>query len=163
MQTFWRIFRDIQKYWCIFIHTHEREACNYFYFVYFFTYFFHEKFIEVPSVHEISPALKTYGCAPAFRHYSFSKTLHLKCLAVLWIHLCVDNCSGICTIPLLLYTTSETFRISDIFWTLFIQIYSDISKNIQHYSGIFTPTKALLRQIQVYSDIFIALIYLHPL
>ena len=30
---------------------------------------------------------KISGCALAFRHYSFCKTLHLKCLTVLWISL----------------------------------------------------------------------------
>ena len=43
---------------------------------------------------------KVSGCAPAFRHYSFCKMIHLKCLTVFWIRLCIDNCSVICTMTL---------------------------------------------------------------
>ena len=38
---------------------------------------------------------KISGCARALQHYCFCKTLHLKCLAVFWICLYLDDCSVI--------------------------------------------------------------------
>ena len=43
----------------------------------FFSCVFDEIFFEVAQFHETSLALKNFGCAPALRHYSFWKTLHL--------------------------------------------------------------------------------------
>ena len=73
--------------------------------------------------------LKTTDCAPALWNYSFCKTLHLKCLAALWIRLCHDNCSVICTV--ISFVQHQTH--SGIFRTLFIQVYSGIMKHIYHY------------------------------
>ena len=43
---------------------------------------------------------KVPDCAPALRHYSFGKTLNLKCLTVFQIGLCLSNCSVIFTVTL---------------------------------------------------------------
>ena len=40
------------------------------------------------------------GWAPALRYYLFCKKLHLKCLSVFWMRVCLDNCSVICTVTL---------------------------------------------------------------
>ena len=82
-------------------------------------------------------------CAPALRHYSFCKTLHLKSLIVFWIRLCsLSPYSG-----LMLCTPSDTFR---------ILAHSELClfRYVQAYSSIFTHTEALLRRAQSYSGIF---------
>ena len=79
------------------------------------------------------PALKTSGCTPAFRYYSFCKMLHIKYLTVFWIRLYLDKCSVICTVTLsyiLHQTHSEFWHIQS---SIYSGIYSDISKDIQHY------------------------------
>ena len=43
---------------------------------------------------------KISGCTSPLMHYSFCKTLRLKCLTVFWISLCLDNCSLICTVTI---------------------------------------------------------------
>ena len=73
------------------------------------------------------------------RHYSTSKTLHLKCLTVFWIHLCLNNCSVICTV-ILCYVLHQ--KHSE-FWHIQNSAFSDI----------FTHNEALLSHIQVYSCI----------
>ena len=75
---------------------------------------------------------------PAPRHCSFCKMLHLKCLTVFWIHLCLDNCSIFCTVTLcyvLHQTHSQFWHIQNRF---FFQVSSRIFKHIQHYQVIFT-------------------------
>ena len=54
----------------------------------FFSCVFWEKCFSKSSS-SMKPRLpwKISGCAPALRHYSFCKMLHLKCLTVVWIHL----------------------------------------------------------------------------
>ena len=61
---------------------------------------FDEIYIEVPYFHKHPHPLswKISGCAPALRYYSFCKTLHLKCLTVFWMRVCLDNCSVICKV-----------------------------------------------------------------
>ena len=72
--------------------------------------------------------------------------LHLKCLTVLWICLCLSNCSLICTVTLcyaLHQTHSEFWQISN----LFFQVYAGILNYIQAYSGIFsTLSKSCISQ-----------------
>ena len=74
---------------------------------------------------------KIYGFAPAFRHCSFCKTLYLKRLTVFWIHICLNNCSIICTITLC-YVLHRHIKNS----------FSGICQHIQSYS-------ALLRHIHI--------------
>ena len=42
---------------------------------------------KCPNSRRLPLPWKISGCAPALRHYSFGKTLHLKCLTVFWIRL----------------------------------------------------------------------------
>ena len=70
---------------------------------------------------------------PAPRHCSFCKMLHLKCLTVFWIHLCLDNCSIFCTVTLcyvLHQTHSQFWRIQN------PVVFSGVFKNIQAYSAL---------------------------
>ena len=76
--------------------------------------------------------LKISGCAYALRHYSFCKTLYIKCLNV-WQcseYIYLNNWSVICTGTLC--TASDTFRILA-YSALFFQVYTDIFKHIQCY------------------------------
>ena len=61
---------------------------------------FHKIFIEVPKFHKSPLSRIISGCTPALSYYSFCKMLHLKCLTVFGIRLCLDNCSVICTVTL---------------------------------------------------------------
>ena len=63
---------------------------------------FDEIFINVPKFHKspTSPLPWKFSVwAPKFIHY-FRKTLHLKCLTMSWICLCLSNCSVICAVTL---------------------------------------------------------------
>ena len=67
-----------------------------------------------PPLHKPPLPWRIPGCVLAFRHYIFHKMLNLKCLAVFWICLCLDNCSVICTATLcnvLHQTHSESWYI----------------------------------------------------
>ena len=55
---------------------------------------------KCPSSTKYSLLWKTPGWVPALRHYSFCKTLHLKCLTVFRIPLYLDNCSVISIVTL---------------------------------------------------------------
>ena len=68
--------------------------------------------------------------------------LHLKCLTVFWIRLCLDNCSVIFTVTLchVLHQTHSGF------WHIQHPAFSDIYRRIQSCS-------ALLRHIHDYWDI----------
>ena len=54
------------------------------------------------------------SCAPALRYCSFCKILDLKCLKVFWIHLCLDNCSVIYTVTLILNSAASHVQNSGI-------------------------------------------------
>ena len=111
---------------------------------------FDEIFIEVPKFHKSPPPLpwKISGCAPAPKHYSFCKTLHLKCLTVFWICLCLDNCSVICTVTLC-YALHQSFRIlaySALFlWCM--PAYLIIFRHIHAYSDIIKAHLGLFKHI----------------
>ena len=70
----------------------------------------------------IAPVLQTphptpwriSGCAPALRYFCFCKILDLKCLKVFWIHLCLDNCSVIYTVTLILNSAASHVQNSGI-------------------------------------------------
>ena len=104
-----------------------------------------------------SPALKSSGCRPASKHYSFCKILYLECLKVMWIHLCLNNCSVVCTVTLcwyIIYVAMYCIRPihnSVIFRTLFIQVYWSIFSIIKAYSQIL---RYFLKHIKAYSGIF---------
>ena len=87
----------------------------------------------------------------------FCKMLHLKCLAVFWIRLCLNNCSVFCTVAL----CYELHQRNSVFWhiqhSLFFEIYTGIFNHVQCYQGIFTHIDTLLRHIQAHSGIFITL------
>ena len=89
----------------------------------------------------------------------FCKTLHLKCLTVFWIPLCLYNCSVMlsnldnCLVTLyyvLHRTHSEFWHIQHSVFLVCVGIFN----YIQHHWGIFTHIETLLRHIQAYSDIF---------
>ena len=64
-----------------------------------FLCFFTKSLSKCLSATNLSPFPRIIsGCGPALRHYSFCKTLHLNCLIVFWIRLCLDNYSVICTV-----------------------------------------------------------------
>ena len=96
---------------------------------------------------------------PAPRHCSFCKMLHLKCLTVFWIHLCLDNCSIFCTVTLcyvLHQTHSQFWHIQNRFFFRCLQEYSSIFSTIKSYSHIFS------RHIQAYSAPCVTLAYSKP-
>ena len=144
MQVISRVFRNIQRNWCIFSHTNRRATtgerrglpCSFwkpknvswfwkdpdcvhpwvefsiqnlalsaswrknpksfpegYLFLVFLIKCLSKCPISTNSPHPLT--CKNPGCAPAPRHYSFCKTLHLKCLTVFWISLCLDNCSNL--------------------------------------------------------------------
>ena len=101
-----------------------------------------------------------FGWAPALRHYFFCKTLDLKCLAVFWIRLYLDNCSLVLYSDLTRCTASDAFKIlaySQLF-------YSGIIRHIQVSSAllsIFTHIKKL-RHIQAYSAPSVTLTFSQP-
>ena len=136
-QAFLRIFRDIQRCWCILSLAHRHATCGQggwrerksplpflkmknsvlilrqrgFDFVHFWLKFSIQNAVlivsgrETPKCFPFGPHFfccwqnvywsalgphpplpwKISGCAPAFRHYSFCKMLHHKCLTVFWI------------------------------------------------------------------------------
>ena len=81
----------------------------------------------------------------------FAKRSILKTFRVFWIHLCLDNCSLTCKWPCAMSCITHNQN-SDIFITLFVQVYSGIFKHIQHYQGIF-------RLFQPYSEPFVTFAY----
>ena len=91
---------------------------------------------------------KISGWVPALRHYSFYKTLYLKCLTVFWIHLCLDNYLVICTVTLS-YVLHQTWSYMQ---NMCIQI---LSMHIQYIEALF-------RLIQAYSALFVTLTYSQP-
>ena len=103
----------------------------------FFLVFLTKRLSNCPS--STKPALpwKIWGCVPALRHFSFCKMLHLKCLTVWWIRLCIDNFFVICR-DLKQCTVWDTFRILDYselcFFRRYIHSYWVIFKV---YSGFF--------------------------
>ena len=61
-----------------------------------FLVFFTKCLLKCPSfIPPSSTALKNFFCAPAP-----ALTVHLKCLTIFWIRVCLDNCSVICTVTL---------------------------------------------------------------
>ena len=91
---------------------------------------------------EFHPLLwKIYGYAPALRYYSFCKTLYLKHFIVIWIRLCLDNCSVICVVTLC-YVLHQT-RCMQAYSSIFsiIKAYSCI---LRHYWIVFRLIKAYL-------------------
>ena len=58
--------------------------------------------IPTPAAPPLPPPLsrKSSGWTPALIHYSFHKTLHLVCLTVFWMRLCLGSCTVICTVTL---------------------------------------------------------------
>ena len=58
---------------------------------------FDEMFINLPKFYKSPTSHRDW--APALIHY-FCKMLHLKCLTMSWICLCLSNCSVICTVTL---------------------------------------------------------------
>ena len=108
---------------------------------------------------------KISGCAPAFRHYTFCKTLHLKYLTVFWIllplslSLSLDNCLVICKITLcyvLHQTHSEFWHIQHsifcccccCFLCRHMESYSALLRNIHAYWGVIRAYSGLFRYIQ---------------
>ena len=108
-----------------------------------FSWAFDEMFIEVPWFHKPSHLpWKIYGCAPALRYYLLCKRLHLKCLTVFWIRICLDNCLVICTVPLcyVLDLTHSEFR----------HIQHCLFRYMPTYSIIFSVIKAHSRILRHY-------------
>ena len=95
-------------------------------------------------------ALKTSGCAPAFRHYSFRKTLHLKSLRMFWIRVCLGNCSAIGTTTLwyVLHQTHSEF------WHIQNSIYSGIFRHIQGYLKLLRHIHVHWGTVKTYSGLF---------
>ena len=95
---------------------------------------------------------KFSSCVPALRQCFFCKRLHLKYLTVVWICLCLDNCSVICTVTLhyVLHQTHLKFR------HIHNSVYSDICRHIQAYSALLHHIHGywgIMRHIQTYLDI----------
>ena len=107
-------------------------------------------FLEVPQLHETSSALKTFGCVPAPRLYYFCETLHLKCLTVFWIRLCLDNSSVIYTLTL----CYALHQIHSEFWHIQNSVYSGIFRHIQGYSALWRHIHAYWRIFKAYSGLF---------
>ena len=95
---------------------------------------------------KISFHWKNCRWALALRHYSFCKTLHLKCLTVFWIRLS-DNCSVICTVTLFYVL----YQIHPKFWHIQNFIYSGICRHIQAYSALWRHIQAYWGIIKAYS------------
>ena len=93
---------------------------------------------------------KFSGCVPALGHYSFCKTVHLKCLTVLWIRICYDNCSVICTVTLY-YVLHQTHLK---FWHIQDSVFSGSYEHIQSYSALLRHTHAHWNIILAYSCLF---------
>ena len=107
---------------------------------------------------------KISGCAPAFRHYSFCELLHFNCLTVLWIRLCLDNCSVICAITLChvlhqahskIQSWSALLRHIHAYWDIiyaYSSLFSTLSSPHIHNLAVFwaylKPCETLTRHIQ---------------
>ena len=79
--------------------------------------------------------------------------LHLKCLTVFWIRICLDNCSVICTMTLCyaLYQTHSEF------WHIQHSVFSGICRHIQLYSALLRHIDAFHAYwhiIKAYSGLF---------
>ena len=84
--------------------------------------------------------------------------LHLKCLTVFWIRICLDNCSVICTMTLCyaLYQTHSEF------WHIQHSVFSGICRHIQLYSALLRHIDAFHAYwhiIMAYSASCVTLIY----
>ena len=79
---------------------------------------------------------KSSGCPPAFRHYSFCRTPHLKYLTVFWICISRYLLSKLYS-DLMLCTPSDTFRIilaySALYFFRYTSVYSIIFSIIKRY------------------------------
>ena len=73
------------------------------------------------------PSPENFWLPPAFRHCYLCKTLHCKCLTVLWIRLGLDNCSITYTMTLWILTYSSEIC---------------LFKHIQAYSVLLTHIHA---------------------
>ena len=103
---------------------------------------------------------KISGWAPALRYYSFCKTLHLKCLAVFWMRVCLDNCSVICKVTWC-YVLHETHPE---FCHIQHSVFSGICTHIQTYSELLRHihTSDIFRLIQANSGPCVTLAYSKP-
>ena len=94
------------------------------------------------------PALKNFWLRASLIHYSFCKTLHLKCLTVLWIGLCPGNCSVISKMTVLHQTHPEFWHIRHCVCFRYMLGYTALLR------CTFMHIETLLRHIQAYSGIF---------
>ena len=149
----------------IVLRVSRRKNSNIFLFGTLFSWFFDVIFIKVILFHKHShlptpnlpptpppPLLpwKGSGYAPALIYYSFCKTLHLKCLTVFWIQLCLDSCSVICTVTL----CYELHKTHSEFSHIQISVFSGICRHSQSYSVLLRHIHAYWHIIKVYSGLF---------
>ena len=117
-------------------------------------------FIKVPWLHKTLSPLpwKFSHCAPALRHYSLCRTLHLKCLSKFWIRLFLDNGSVINTV-IICYLLHQTriLAFSTLCFFRYIPAYSVIFIVIKAYSNM-----RIFRLIQAYSAPSVTLAYSQP-
>ena len=123
-------------------------------------FFFSTKcLLQCPSSKKPLQPWKISDCPPALRYYSLFKALHLNCLTVFWICLCLNNYAVIFTVTLcyvlhqnvLHQTYSEFWHIQNSVYLgicRIIQAYSTLLKHIHAYWNIFEAYSCLLRHIQ---------------
>ena len=78
-------------------------------------------------------------CPPVLKNY-FCKTFHLKCLTVFWICLCLNNCSIVFIVMILVNVPYQTY-------SEFCQIQNSV------YSGMWKHIQGILSIIKAYSYI----------
>ena len=108
---------------------------------------------------------KISGCEPVLKHYSFCKTLHLKCLTVFWIRLGLNNFLVICTMTL----RNAPYQTHPEFWHIRHSVffrqtpaYSVILSAIKAHSHISKNYQSIFRLIQAYSTPSVTLAYSQP-
>ena len=90
------------------------------------------------------------GSILALSWYSFCKTLHLKCLTVFWIRLCLNHSSLICTVTFC-YVLDQ---LHSKFWHIQHSGFSVIYRRIKRYQALSRHFHAYWDTIKVCSGLF---------
>ena len=121
----------------------------------FFFFFLTKCLLKCSSSTKPPQRWKNFDCPPALRYYSFCKALHLKCLTLFWICLCLDNDSVIFTVTLCFVLHQNVPHQTYLeFWLIQNSIYLGICRIIQSYSTLLKHIHAYWSIFEAYTCIF---------
>ena len=121
----------------------------------FFVFFLTKCLLKCSNSTKPPQRWKSFDCPPALRYYSFCKALHLKCLTLFWICLCLDNDSVIFTVTLCFVLHQNVPHQTYLeFWLIQNSIYLGICRIIQSYSTLLKHIHAYWSIFEAYTCIF---------